>query len=122
MSKAKIDINKAIEMRIKGSTLEEIGSHFSATSEGVRQAFQRAEKKKREQKKLARLLVSASVDDKVTVKNSRDIAKTIDDWAAILDAAKKGIALEAEVADLRNRLSHIEKMLSLPENKKEVKT
>ena len=113
MGKAKIDIAKAIEMRVNGATLREIGKHFGVSAEGVRQAFERADKKKREQKKLARLLVAASIDDQGRAKSPIDIAKAIDDWTAILEAAKKGIALESEVASLKERLSRVERLVQL---------
>lgn len=111
MGKAIIDISEAIEMRVKGSTLRDIGEHFGTTAEAVRQAFQRAEKKKRKEKKLARLLVTTNVDKQSGIKSPADIAKTIDDWTTILEAAKKGIALESEVASLRERLSKVELLL-----------
>ena len=112
MGKAIIDIGKAIEMRVHGATLREIGKHFSTSPEAVRQAFQRADKKKREQKTLARLLVAASIDEQGNPKSPADIAKTIDDWTAILEAAKKGIALESEVASLKERLSKLEGLVT----------
>ncbi len=112
MGKVIIDIGKAIEMRVSGATLREIGKHFGTSPEAVRQAFQRADKKKREQKKLSRLLVAASIDERGNVKSPADIAKTIDDWTAILEAAKKGMALESEVASLKERLSKVELLLS----------
>jgi orotate phosphoribosyltransferase-like protein len=108
MGKVVIDIGKAIEMRVNGTTLREIGQHFGTSAEAVRQALKRAHKKQREQKKLARLLVAASFDEQGRAKNPADIAKTIDDWTAILDAAKKGIALESEVADLKERIRKVE--------------
>ena len=113
MGKAIIDIGKAIEMRVGGATLREIGKHFGTSPEGVRQALLRADKKKREQKKLARLLVAASIDEQGRAKSHVDIAKTIDDWTAILEAAKKGIALESEVASLKERLRNLERLVHL---------
>ena len=113
MGKTIIDIAKAIEMRVSGATLREIGKHFGVSAEGVRQAFERADKKKREQNKLTRLLVSASIDDQGRVRSPADIAKIIDDWTAILEAAKKGIALESEVASLKERLSNLERLVHL---------
>ena len=117
MGKVIIDIGKAIEMRVKGATLREIGKHFGTSAEAVRQAYQRADKKKREQKKMMRLLVAASIDEKGRAKSPTDIAKTIDDWASILEAAKKGIALESEVAELKERLSKVELFLRSENNK-----
>ncbi len=113
MGKTKIDVGKAIEMRVNGATLREIGKHFDTSPEAVRQAFRRADKWKREQKKLARLLVAASIDEKGNPKSPADIAKTIDDWATILEAAKKGIALESEVANLKDRLSRVEMLINI---------
>ncbi|GAI22150.1 unnamed protein product, partial [marine sediment metagenome] len=122
MGKVKIDIVKAIEMRVNGATLREIGSHFNASAEAVRQAIQRADKQKREQEKLARLLVSASIGEQGIAKSPADIAKspadiakTIDDWIVILEAAKKGIALESEVASFKERLSRVELLVNLRE-------
>ena len=51
MGRAKIHVGKAIEMRISGATLREIGDYFNVSPEAVRQSLQRAHKKKREQKK-----------------------------------------------------------------------
>jgi hypothetical protein len=113
MGKTKIDIGKAIEMRVAGATLREIGKHFGTSPEGVRQALQRAHKKSREQKRLNRLLVAASFNNQGRVKSPTEIAKTINDWAAILEAAKKGIALESEVTSLKERLSKVEMLLDL---------
>lgn len=104
----KINIAKAIEMRVAGNSLRLIGAYFNTSAEAVRQAFQRAAKKQREQKKLARLLVAASIDEQGDLKSQVDIAKKIDDWTVILEAAKKGIALESEVANLKERLNRIE--------------
>ncbi len=118
MGKAKINISKAIEMRVGGATLREIGEHFSTSAEAVRQAFQRAEKRNKQEKKLARLLVAVSSSEKDSVKSPVDIKKSIDDWTAILEAAKKGIELESEVDILKARLAQIEEALSLPEEKK----
>ena len=111
MGRVIIDIGKAIELRVSGATLREIGKHFGTSPEAVRQAFQRAEKRKRERKKLARSLVAASIDERGSVKSYADIAKTIDDWTAILEAAKKGIVLESEVASLKERLNRLETSL-----------
>ena len=115
MGKVIIDIGKAIEMRVNGATLREIGKYFGTSPEGVRQALQRAHKKKREQKKMTRFLLAASIDDQGSAKSPADIAKTIDDWTAILEAAKKGIALESEVASLKERLSRVELLVNLKE-------
>ena len=112
MGKVIIDIGKAIEMRVGGATLREIGKHFGTSAEAVRQAFERVEKKKREAKRLTRLLAAASFDEQGNVKSPDDITKIIDDWTAILEAAKKGIALESEVTDLKDRLSKVEKSLT----------
>ncbi|MFC1958758.1 hypothetical protein ACFLV6_02460 [Chloroflexota bacterium] len=112
MGKVIIDIAKAIELRVNGATLRDIGKHFGTSAEAVRQAFQRAENKKREHRKLTRLLVAASTDEQGSFRSPSDIAKTIDDWTTILDAAKKGITLELEVADLKERLGRIEALLS----------
>jgi hypothetical protein len=117
MGKVKIDIGQAIQMRVGGASLREIGSRFGTSPEAVRQAFQRAEKKKKVMKKMERLLVAASMDEQGNVKSIPDIAKTIDDWAAILEAAKKGIALESEVASLKDRLKKIEGFITLTEKK-----
>jgi hypothetical protein len=102
MWKVKIDKSQAIQMRANGDSLRKIGEYFGTSAEAVRQALQRAEKNKKEQKKMASLLASTS---------SVDITKIIDDWSAILEAAKKGIALESEVAGLKERLSKVESSL-----------
>ncbi len=119
MGKVIIDIGKAIEMRVNGATLREIGKHFGTSPEAVRQAYQRADKKKREQKKMMRLLAAASIDEQGRARSPVDIAKTIDDWAAILEAAKKGIALESEIASLKERLSRIERSLASADSARE---
>ena len=112
MGKVKIDIGKAIELRVNGATLREIGKYFSTSPEAVRQAFQRADRKKKEQKRLSRLLVAASIGEQGSVKNYVDIAKTIDNWTVILKAAKNGNALESEVASLKKRLGRVEMLLN----------
>lgn len=111
MGKVKIDIGKAIEMRGKGATLREIGKYFGTSAEAVRQAFLRARKKKKEEKKFMRILTAASYDDQGRAKSREEIVKTLDDWSTIIEAAKKGIALESEVASLKERLSRVEGLL-----------
>ena len=76
MGKTKIDIGKAIEMRVNGATLREIAAHFGVSPEGVRQALKNAHKKNREQKKLKRLLIAASIDEQGKTKAPADITKT----------------------------------------------
>ena len=111
MGKIRIDTVKAIEMRVNGATLREIGSHFGTSAEAARQALDRVQKKSREQKKLSRLLVAATEDEKGMPKNPVDITKTLQEWTAILEAAKRGVAVESELANLKERLSSLEKRL-----------
>ena len=110
MGKTIIDISKAIEMRVTGATLRDIGKHFGTSPEAVRQAFLRAEKKKRQQKTIARLLVATSIAPSGEYRNPEEITKTINEWAVLVEAAKKGIALESEVAELRERINKLENL------------
>ena len=108
----KIDTVEAIKMRVMGSTLKEIGDHFGTSAEAVRQALERADQKKKEQKKLARLLVSATgVAQQSRPGNPSDISKTIEDWTAILEMAKRATELDSEVAILKERLTRLEDLL-----------
>ncbi|MFC1988314.1 hypothetical protein ACFLVJ_00545 [Chloroflexota bacterium] len=112
MRTVKIDIVKAIEMRSNSATLRDIGKHFGTSAEAVRQALNRAERKKKERNKLTRLLKNTNTNNQNRHNYPVNINRIINNWTAILEAAKKGIALESEVADLKARLTNIEVMLS----------
>jgi hypothetical protein len=115
--KKKIDVTKAIEMRVFGKNLKEIGDAFGATGEAVRQALDNAQKKKERQKEWARLLVSSttpieSIDSREKKPDAAE--KIIDDWISILQTIKKVTSLEAQITLLNARITKLENEIAKP--------
>jgi hypothetical protein len=111
----KIDVAKAIEMKVFGKSLREIGDYFGTSGEAVRQALETAKKQQEQQKQWARMLVSSispTQSMEIEEKKFDDSSKILDDWISVLQTIKKVPSLEAHIILLDDRIKNLEILLA----------